>query len=162
MPRAAGPFKIIEKINDNAYKHELPFEFRVSPTFNISDLKPYLGEEDELELRETLVQEGEDDEDKTPSDTPADPPTTLQGSITRARARQLNLNVSLFLRTSLHGFENRLLPNDCIMIRNLGEEFNILGEELEGVVDQQGSPSQVGSSVQFEFKYASASRTSQC
>jgi len=48
------------------------------------------------------------------------------------------------------------------MIRNLGEEFNILGEELEGVVDQQGSPSQVGSSVQFEFKYASASRTSQC
>ena len=104
----------------------------------------------------------ESDEDITPSDTPADPPTTLQGSITRARARQLNLNVSLFLRTSLHGFENRLLPNDCIMIRNLGEEFNTLGEELEGVVDQQGSPSQVGSSVQFEFKSASASRTSQC
>ena len=84
MPRAAGPFKIIEKINDNAYKLELPFEFRVSPTFNISDLKSYLGEEDELELRETLVQEGEDDEDITPSDTPADPPTTLQGPITRA------------------------------------------------------------------------------
>ena len=64
--------------------------------------------------------------------------------------------------SSLHDFENRLLPNDCIMIRNHGEEFNTLGEELEGVVDQQGSPSQVGSSVQFEFKYASASRTSQC
>ena len=24
MPRAAGPYKIIEKINDNAYKLELP------------------------------------------------------------------------------------------------------------------------------------------
>jgi hypothetical protein len=43
--RAAGPFKILEKINDNAYKLELPpLEFGISPTFNISDLKPYLGE----------------------------------------------------------------------------------------------------------------------
>jgi hypothetical protein len=40
MPRADGPFKILEKINDNAYKLELPPEFGVSPTFNISDLKP--------------------------------------------------------------------------------------------------------------------------
>ena len=42
MPRADGPFKIIEKINDNAYKLELPPEFGVSPTFNIADLKLYL------------------------------------------------------------------------------------------------------------------------
>jgi hypothetical protein len=62
MPRAAGPFKVLEKINDNAYKLELPPEFGVSPTFNISDLKPYLGEEDELESRTTPIQEGEDDE----------------------------------------------------------------------------------------------------
>jgi hypothetical protein len=40
MPRAVGPFKVLEKINDNAYKLELPPEFGVSPTFNISDLKP--------------------------------------------------------------------------------------------------------------------------
>jgi hypothetical protein len=39
MPRSDSPFKIIEKINDNAYKLELPPEFGVSPTFNISDLK---------------------------------------------------------------------------------------------------------------------------
>jgi hypothetical protein len=38
MSRANGPFKILEKINDNAYKLELPPEFGVSPTFNISDL----------------------------------------------------------------------------------------------------------------------------
>jgi transposase InsO family protein len=43
MPRAAGPFKVLEKINDNAYKLELPPEFGVSPIFNILDLKPYLG-----------------------------------------------------------------------------------------------------------------------
>ena len=44
MPRATGPFKVFEKINDNAYKLNLPVDFGVSPTFNITDLKPYLGE----------------------------------------------------------------------------------------------------------------------
>jgi hypothetical protein len=69
MFRADGPFKILEKINDNAYKLELPPEFEVSPTSNISDLQPYLGEEDELLSRMTSNQEGEDDEDISTSDT---------------------------------------------------------------------------------------------
>ena len=51
--RATGSYKILEKINDNAYKLELRSEFGISPTFNISDMKPYLGEEDELESRTT-------------------------------------------------------------------------------------------------------------
>ena len=55
-----GPFKVLEKINDNAYKLELPADFAVGPTFNIVDLKPYLGEEDELPSRTTSFQEGED------------------------------------------------------------------------------------------------------
>jgi hypothetical protein len=38
MSRTAGPFKILAKINDNAYKLELPPEFGISPSFNISDL----------------------------------------------------------------------------------------------------------------------------
>jgi hypothetical protein len=63
MSCAAGPFKILAKINDNAYKLELPPEFRVSPSFNISDLQPYFGEEDEMPSRKTSMQEGEDDED---------------------------------------------------------------------------------------------------
>jgi hypothetical protein len=81
-----GPFKILEKIDDNAYKLELPPEFGVSLTFNISDLKPYLGKEDELESRTTPIQEGENDEDMSPLHT-------MQGPITRARARQLDLQV---------------------------------------------------------------------
>lgn len=89
MPRVDGPFKILEKINDNAYKLELPSEFGVSPTFNISDLKPYLGEEGALESRTTSLQEVEDDEDITRMDileaTPLDI-QTIQSPITRARA----------------------------------------------------------------------------
>jgi hypothetical protein len=38
MSHVDGPFKILEKINDNAYKLELPSEFGVSATFNVLDL----------------------------------------------------------------------------------------------------------------------------
>jgi hypothetical protein len=55
MSRSAGPFKILAKINDNAYKLELSPELGVSPSFNISDLRPYLGEEDEMSSRMTSM-----------------------------------------------------------------------------------------------------------
>ena len=144
MPRADGPFKILEKINDNAYKLELPPEFEVSPTFNISDLKPYLGEEDVLESRTTPIQEGEDDEDITPMDIQEVPPLdiqTIQGPITRARARQLNLEVSSLLSVSINNCENGLLPNFYNVIRNQGEGQGTHGEEHGGVEEQQGPPS---------------------
>jgi hypothetical protein len=38
MSRVTGPFKILAKINNSAYKLELPPEFGVSSSFNISDL----------------------------------------------------------------------------------------------------------------------------
>ena len=122
MPHAAGPYKILEKINDNACKLELPLEFGISPTFNISDLKPYLGEDDELESRMTPIQEGEDDEDITPMDTNDTPQDDIQGPITRACARQLNLQVSSFLSNVYCESENRLLSNDLIVLRNKGED----------------------------------------
>ena len=40
-PKGDGPFKILEKINDNAYKVDLPSEFNVSATFNVADLSPF-------------------------------------------------------------------------------------------------------------------------
>ena len=98
MPRAAGPFKILTKINDNAYTLDLPAEFGVSTSFNVADLKPYAGEDEELPSRTTSVQEGEDNEDintNTSTSTPAAPspaqaPPLPPGPVTRARARELN------------------------------------------------------------------------
>jgi hypothetical protein len=105
MPRAAGPFKILTKINDNAYILDLPAEFGVSTSFNVADLKPYAREDEELPSRTTSVQEGEDDEDintNTSTSTPAAPspaqapsspvqaPPLPPGPVTRARARELN------------------------------------------------------------------------
>jgi hypothetical protein len=144
MPRAAGPYNILEKINDNAYKLELPPEFWVSPTFNIADLKPYLGEEDELESRTTPLQEGEDDEDITTMDTNNTPLVDVQGPITRARARQLNLQVSSFLCTYSCAFENSVLPNELIVLRNEGKDQQGHGEGLGGVEGQQGRSDQGG------------------
>ena len=100
MPRAAGPFKVLTKINDNAFVLDLPAEFGVSTSFNVADLKPYLGEDEELPSRTTSVQEGEDDEDTTSTSTPAAPSPTpapaapssapSSGPITLACARELN------------------------------------------------------------------------
>ena len=81
MPRADGPFKVLEKINDYAYNFELPADFGVSPTFNIADLKPYLGEEDELLSKTTSFQEGEDDEDINTIVTPTAPAAIHTGPI---------------------------------------------------------------------------------
>ena len=74
--------------------------------------------------------------------------------------RQLNLEVSSFLSDPFHTFENRLLPNDVIFLRNIGEGHEELGGRDGGKDDQQGHPTQAGGPVQHEFESASASRTS--
>jgi hypothetical protein len=93
MPWVDGPFKLLERINDNAYKLDRLVDFRVCPTFNIADFKPYLGEDDELESRTTQMQEWEDDEDiatnNTSTPTPVSTSTTPLGPITRTRAHRL-------------------------------------------------------------------------
>ena len=43
MPRANGPFWIIEKVNDNAYKVDLPDDYNVSITFNVKRLDSIFG-----------------------------------------------------------------------------------------------------------------------
>jgi hypothetical protein len=150
MPRPAGPLKVLEKINDNAYKLELPPEFGVSPTFNISDLKPYLGEEDELESRMTPIQEGEDNEDISPLHT-------MQGPITRARARQLDLQV----RSNLVNYFSELALGSMhvLLIRNNGEEQQGLGEGQGVKKEELGRSHQGGVHAQLDFDSTSDSRT---
>ena len=48
-PRGDGPFQVIERINDNAYRLDLLGEYNVSATFNVADLSPFLvGNEHDL------------------------------------------------------------------------------------------------------------------
>ena len=41
MPRDDNPFKVLEKINDNAYKVDLLGDYGVSAIFNVADLSAY-------------------------------------------------------------------------------------------------------------------------
>lgn len=74
-PRSEGPFKVFAKVNDNAYKLDLPGNYGVSATFNVADLQPYF-DPDELipSLRPNFFEEEEDDRNApTHSPSSADP-----------------------------------------------------------------------------------------
>jgi len=42
MPRADGPFEVLKRVNDNAYKVKLLEDYGVSATFNMAYLSPTL------------------------------------------------------------------------------------------------------------------------
>jgi len=74
MPRADGPFEVLERISDNAYKINLPGDYGVSATFNVADLSPYFEDGHLDNLRANSSQQGEDDGGPSMSMT-----TSLQG-----------------------------------------------------------------------------------
>ncbi|PHU16772.1 hypothetical protein BC332_12467 [Capsicum chinense] len=63
MPRGDDPFQVLERINDNAYKIDLPPEYQVHNTFNVCDLSRVETVEDgnDPNLRTNSLQDGEDD-----------------------------------------------------------------------------------------------------
>jgi len=64
MPGADGPFKVLERVNDNAYKVNLLGDYGLSTMFNVAGLSPYLEDEHLVNLRTNSFQLGEDDEDQ--------------------------------------------------------------------------------------------------
>ena len=87
MPRGDGPFQILEKINDNAYKVDLPGEYNVSATFNVSDLTLF-----DADSRTNPFEEGGNDgiQDALQVNQIAqDPLHVPDGPITRLRANKI-------------------------------------------------------------------------
>ncbi|KAH9680122.1 Endonuclease [Citrus sinensis] len=82
---------VLERINDNAYKLDLPGEYNVSATFNVSYLS-YFDVGDDLRTN-PLQEEGNDEiKDKTITSTwdeaYSDPIQVLVGPVTRARVKK--------------------------------------------------------------------------
>jgi hypothetical protein len=106
------------------------------------------------------MQEGEDDEDINTSATII-PSVEILGPITRPRVQQLNLQVNSFLCSSVYNIENRLLPNDLIILRNQGEDHGGQTEHQEGAGEPSRHAREGGEPIQFgivEFESNSESR----
>jgi hypothetical protein len=130
MPRGDGPFHILAKINDNAYKIDLPPSYGVSNMLNVADLL-LVKSEDTLESRTTPFQ-GEEDDTTTPLSNilqtpnqatstqvqPTSSPTQVfDGPITRSRAKKLQQEVhALLYKFQLNTNENFMLPKSCMLI----------------------------------------------
>jgi len=63
MARSNGPFEVLERVGNNAYKLQLPRDMAVSATFNIGDLSPHVEDniENPSDLRSNPSEEGEVD-----------------------------------------------------------------------------------------------------
>jgi hypothetical protein len=126
-PRGDGPFRVLAKINDNAYKLELPSEYsNVSATFNVKDLLPFVGES---ESRTTPSQEREADEDTPSIDTKIiknKNATNIDGPVTRMRAKQLEKEIYSQVNANLilinHNDPDQSVLSSCCLniLRNDG------------------------------------------
>ncbi|KAF8080898.1 hypothetical protein N665_0917s0014 [Sinapis alba] len=118
-PRGDGPFKVIKKINDNAYQIDLPGEYKVSSTFNVSDLSYY--DADESVLRSEPSQEGENDVDSgTNPDPTREIPTMRSGPTTRSGTIEMRKRFNQGVETLLNQ------PADQIHLEGLTNKFNKL------------------------------------
>ncbi|KAL4633166.1 hypothetical protein ACB092_04G102600 [Castanea dentata] len=82
-PRGDGPFQVLERINDNAYKLDLPSEYNISATFNVSDLSPFDAGDDS---RTNPFEERGNDENQQAFKDPLHIPV---GPIIRARSKKI-------------------------------------------------------------------------
>ena len=82
-PRGDGIFQVLARINDNAYKLDLPSEYNISATFNVSDLSPFhVGDNSRM----NPFEERGNDENQQAFKDPLHIPV---GPITRARSKKI-------------------------------------------------------------------------
>ena len=106
-PRGDGPFQVLARIGDNAYKLDLPGDYGVSATFNVSDLFLF----DDADSRTNPFQQGGNDGNQggtssistngpnsdvcaniqTAHGSGSDPLSNIGGPMTRSRIRKMKI-----------------------------------------------------------------------
>jgi hypothetical protein len=118
MPRGDGPFTVVARVNDNAYRIDLPGEYKCSPTFNVSDLSPFpvddADDEEDLNSRTNSFQQGGNDETGM-SNKDLNPELQLKGPVTRSRAKKLQAYLQVVIRRKFEVEENALSSNPKIV-----------------------------------------------
>ena len=94
LPRGDGPFQVLERINNNAYKLDLLGEYTVSATFNVINLSPFDAGDD---LRTNPFQEEGNDGNRAKEGS-VDPIEVPLGPMTRARAKRFKEALHVLIR----------------------------------------------------------------
>lgn len=95
MPRGDGPFQVLDRINNSAYKLDLSNEYNVSVSFNVADLSPFdVGDH----LRTISFQEEGNDVDKKatlrdPLQIPIGPKTTAKAKSFKEALHRLIMTI---------------------------------------------------------------------
>jgi len=108
MPRADGPFEVLERINDNAYKVDLPGDYGVSATFNVADLQAYHEDNYLAHLRIKSSEQGEDDVVPTTIDSEEGP--TSQPRYNTSSKIQALVQIVQESQGSAHELKKQNLP----------------------------------------------------
>ena len=81
--RGDGPFQVLKRINDNAYKLDLLGEYNISITFNVFDLSPFdVGDDSRMN---PFKEKGNDENQQAFKDALHVP----VGPITKARSKKI-------------------------------------------------------------------------
>jgi len=133
QPRGDGPFQILERINDNAYKVDLPGEYGDSAIFNVSDLTLFDVGDDS---RSNPFEKRGDDADQTNTkrNHANDPLEVPIGPITRARAKKL--------KEALNGLVQNIWSK--MDLERLGTFKEHEGQPLIHLVQVQEEPNSCG------------------
>ncbi|KAF8095141.1 hypothetical protein N665_0339s0012 [Sinapis alba] len=112
-PRGTGPFQVLERINDNAYKLDLPGELKISLTFNVTDLSPFHA--DDAVLRSEPLQGGGND-----AAIQVEVPIIRKGPTTRSGARvireELNKAVQHLMDREGQNHQEQLLIQEMVQL----------------------------------------------
>jgi hypothetical protein len=93
QPRGDGPFQVLERINDNTYKIDLPGEYDFSATFNVANLTLF---DIDFDSMSNPFKERGDDVDQ-PKNTSKDPLHIQNGPMTRSKTKELKEALNAFV-----------------------------------------------------------------
>ncbi|PHT80716.1 hypothetical protein T459_13731 [Capsicum annuum] len=108
MPRGDGPFQVLERINDNSYKIDLPPEYQVHNTFNMCDLSLVDAVEDGQmsNLSSNFSQDGEHDTGVPSCLTSSTSCPTSSRPFTRIQAWELQKLQAMFMQMAVSASSN--------------------------------------------------------
>jgi len=114
MPRIDGPFEVLERADDNAYKVNFSEDYGVSSTSNMANLSPYLEDDHLANLRANSLQHGKDDGGPSMESTSA--PQNSKGNLGSSTKVQGIVQALLRQSSAPPGFEPVHKPNFVYLI----------------------------------------------